>query len=179
MTAESPTQTRTLLLLRHGHAHSDDGSPDRARRIDKRGRRESKAAGVAARSWLPDLALVSETVRTRETFDQFCEGLGQAVDVRYLEELYRSTVSMLRRQVATVPSAGVSTVLLVGHDPTISELCEELLESGTSAVDTERLTDDGMRTGMLAVFTWTGGWDPAAADGIRLEAVSWAGDDPS
>ena len=179
MATEPPTRTRTLLLLRHGHAHSDDGSPDRQRHIDKRGRRESKAAGVAARRWVPDLALVSETVRTRETFDQFCEGLGQVVDVRYMEELYRSTVSMLRRQVATVPSAEISTVLLVGHDPTISELSEELLESGTSAVDAQRLTDDGVRTGMLVVFTWTGGWDPAAAEGIRLESVSWAGDDPS
>jgi phosphohistidine phosphatase len=163
--------------LRHGHARAEAPS-DRERPLDKRGRRESKAAGVAARSWPPDLALVSETVRTRETFDHFCEGLGQTVDVQYLDELYQAAVSTLRHVVSTAPH-DVSTVLLVGHDPTISELCEELLASGTSAGDTERLTDDGMRTGMLAVFAWTGGWDPAAADGIRLEAVSWAGDQPS
>jgi hypothetical protein len=36
-----------------------------------------------------------------------------------------------------------------------------------------------MRTGMLAVFTWTGGWDPSAAQEISLEALFWAGDNPS
>ena len=175
---ESPTSTRTLLLLRHGHAHAGDGSGDQARHLDKRGRRESEAAGVAAGGREPRLALVSDSVRTRETFDRFCRGLGQAVEVRYLEELYQADVSTLRRVVSTAP-ADVETLLLVGHNPAVSELCDELLAAGTSAVDTDALTVDGMRTGMLAVFTWTGEWDSDAADGIRLEAVSWSGKNTS
>lgn len=179
VTTESATRTRNLLLLRHGHAHAGNGSGDRDRHLDKRGRRESKAAGLAARSWVPDLALVSESVRTRETFDRFCRGLDQTVDVHYLAELYQADVSTLRRVVATDPLDEVSTLLLIGHDPSISELCDQLLAAGESVVDAGRLTVDGMRTGMLAVFTWTGDWDPAAADGVRLEAVSWEGDRPT
>jgi phosphohistidine phosphatase len=175
VTTESATRTRNLLLLRHGHAHAGDGSGDRDRHLDKRGRRESKAAGLAARSWVPDLALVSESVRTRETFDRFCRGLDHTLDVRYLDELYQADVSTLRRVVSTSPTE-VSTVLLVGHNPPVSELCAELIAVGESVLDASRLTVDGMRTGMLAVFTWTGDWDPAVADGVRLEAVSWAGD---
>jgi phosphohistidine phosphatase len=179
MTSESARQTRTLLLLRHGHAEPDDGSPDRARHIDKRGRGESEAAGRFASEWPPRLALVSETVRTRETFELFCQGLGQEVEVQYLEELYRAADDQLQRVLATVPPPDVSSVLLVGHDPVISDLSHQLLAAGKTAVDAGRLTADGMRTGMVAVFTWTGGWDPATAEEIRLEALFWAGDSPS
>jgi phosphohistidine phosphatase len=177
VTTPSSTQQRTLLILRHGHAHGGDWPSDRERDLDKRGRRESKAAGTAARSWVPDLALVSDSVRTRETFDHFSRGLGRTVDVNFLDELYQASASTLRHVVSTTP-AEVSTVLVIGHDPSMSELFAELVAGGTSGVDT-RLTADGMRTGMLAVFTWTGDWDPAAAEGVRLEAVSRAGDSPS
>ena len=171
VTTESAAQTRTLLVLRHGHAQAGDWSADRERHLDKRGRRESRAAGLAALGWVPDLALVSDSVRTRETFDRFCRGLGQTVDVRYLDELYSADVSTLRRVIATSP-LDVSTVLLVGHNPPVSELCGELLAVATTEVDAGPLATDGMRTGMLAVFTWTGEWDPAEADGVRLEALS-------
>ena len=178
VTTESAARTRTLLILRHGHAHAGDWSVDRERHLDKRGRRESKAAGLAARSWVADLALVSESVRTRETFDRFCRGLGQTVDVRYLDELYAADVSTLRQVVSESPD-DVSTVLLVGHIPAVSELCGQLLAVASAEFDTGALTVEGMRTGMLAVFSWTGGWDPAAADGVRLEAVSRAGEGQS
>jgi len=178
VTTESTARTRTLLVLRHGHAQAGDWSVDRERHLDKRGRRESKAAGQAARRWVPDLALVSESVRTRETFDRFCRGLGQTVDVRYLDELYAADVSTLRRVVAAAPD-DVSTVLLVGHNPAVSDLCAHLLAGATAEVDAGPLTVDGMRTGMLAVFTWTGEWDPTEADGVLLEAVSRAGESQS
>ncbi len=178
MTTESAAGTRTLLVLRHGHAQAGDWSVDRERHLDKRGRRESKAAGLAARRWIPDLALVSESVRTRETFDRFCRGLGQTVDVRYLDDLYAADVSTLRRVVAESPD-DVSTLLLVGHNPAVSELCGQLLAVASAEVDAGPLTADGMRTGMLAVFTWTGEWDPADADEVRLEAVSRAGEGQS
>jgi phosphohistidine phosphatase len=174
VTTDCPTTTRILLLLRHGHAHAGDGEGDRARHLDKRGRRESEAAGVAAGNREPQLALVSDSVRTRETFEHFCRGLGHAVEVRFLAELYQADVSTLRQVVATTP-AEVSTMLLVGHNPTVSDLCDELLAAGTTAVETDDLAGDGLRTGMLAVFTWTGDWDPDTAHDVRLEAVSWSG----
>jgi phosphohistidine phosphatase len=179
MSTESPSQERTLLLLRHGHAERDDGSPDRGRHLDKRGRDESEAAGRFATRWPPELALVSETVRTRETFDHFCQGLGRTVEVQYLTELYRADDGRLQQVLATVPPGDVASVLLVGHDPVISDLSNQLLAAGQTSADAGRLTADGMRTGMVAVFTWTGGWDPATAEGIRLEALFWAGDSPS
>ncbi len=177
-TTESPTQQRTLLILRHGHAHAGDWPSDRDRDLDGRGRRESKAAGTAARTCVPALALVSDSVRTRETFDHFCKGLGQAVDVHYLDELYQASVSTVRAVVSTSP-ADVSTVLVVGHDPSMSELFAELVAAGTSDIDTSSRSPDGMRTGMLASFTWTGSWDLSTAADVRLEALSWAGDNPS
>jgi phosphohistidine phosphatase len=181
MTTESSSQPRTLLLLRHGHGKPGvEGQADRDRHLDRRGRREAEAAGRAAGDWVPELALVSETVRTRETFDHFCKGLGESVDVRYLDALYEGPdISTLRRLVATEPAAELSTVLLVGHDFAISDLCKELLAAGTSAVDAGRLTADGMRTGMLAVFSWIGPWDLTAAADIRLVALSWAGENSS
>jgi phosphohistidine phosphatase len=179
MTTGFPSQAHTLLLLRHGHAERDDGSPDRSRHLDERGREESEAAGRFATQWLPELALVSETVRTRETFDHFCRGLGQPVEVQYLEELYRADDGRLQHVLATVPPDDVSSVLLVGHDPVISDLSKQLLAAGETTVDAGRLTADGMRTGMVAVFTWTGGWDPAKAQDIRLEALFRSGDSQS
>jgi len=122
---------KRLTLLRHGHAepHADGGDHERA--LDARGR---AAAARAARAVLdafgkPDLALASAALRTRQTAEIFCqqasgtpgEPAGPAMPLRFEAALYHAP---WRDLLATVQGTGdtVGHLLLVGHNPGISEL---------------------------------------------------------
>jgi phosphohistidine phosphatase len=121
-------QTRTLIVMRHGRA--EDVSPagvDRARRLTAAGRRDATAVGrqLAARGFSPELVLCSSAVRTRETWEQIAPGLGASARVLSLDGLYGAEVHDLLGQLCRVED-DVACVLLVGHNPAVSELVERL-----------------------------------------------------
>jgi phosphohistidine phosphatase len=166
--------TRKLLVLRHAHAESGSGD-DRARHLDARGRRQATYAGTQAVANVPELALVSDAVRTRETFECFCDGLGQTVEAQYLGELYYSDVGVMTQVLATSAPAELSTVLVVGHNPAVTALCWQLIGEADRQGKGSSLGDEGMRPGMLATLVWTGDWDTATAQDVSLEGLAWLG----
>ena len=110
---------KTLLLLRH--AKAGVGAPDRDRGLTGRGRRQSAAAGryLAAEDLLPDLVFCSDSRRTRETLDGL--GLEGGAAVHLAPDLYDGHVPELLALVRGVKPASVSRVLVIGHNPTISD----------------------------------------------------------
>jgi phosphohistidine phosphatase len=101
-----------IWLLRH--AEAEDGSPDAARPLTKKGRGQARSAGLAlnAIGVELELCLTSPKVRARETAELACEPLG--VEVREDERLAGGPFDP--EEVA----AGLDEVLLVGHDPDFS-----------------------------------------------------------
>jgi phosphohistidine phosphatase len=74
---------------------------------------------------LPDLAITSSAVRARTTLELAAEGGGWKVPSEVTRDLYgASPESVLARLQAL--DAGVESVLLVGHEPTFSELAGRL-----------------------------------------------------
>jgi phosphohistidine phosphatase len=149
---------RTLVLLRHAKAASpDDYAADIDRPLTARGRRDASAAGawLAAESLVPDLVLCSPSVRTRETWE--ATGLPDAA-VSVEHRLYSGgTAEALRLIRAVEPTVG--TLLVVGHNPTITTL-SELLDP----------RDAELRTAGLAVHLLDGEWSdvgPGAAPLVR------------
>ncbi|MFD2080985.1 phosphohistidine phosphatase [Actinopolymorpha cephalotaxi] len=69
---------RRLLLLRHGKAESPLGVADADRPLAARGRAQSGYAGreVRERGLVPDLVVVSPSLRTRQTWTEFAEAAG-------------------------------------------------------------------------------------------------------
>ncbi|WP_319825797.1 histidine phosphatase family protein [Thalassovita sp.] len=116
--------TLRLILMRHAKSDWDDPLlPDHARPLNDRGRASAPAMGgwLKARGYRPDLALVSDATRTRETF----AGLGLDCPVRFLPELYHAGAA---RMLDVLQDAGdAPTVLMLGHNPGIAECAERLV----------------------------------------------------
>jgi phosphohistidine phosphatase len=115
------TGTRRLLLLRHAKAEHQDAIADIQRPLSLVGRKQAATVGAALAKddLVPDLVLCSSSVRTRQTWELARGALGADPEVRFLEDLYYAGSSALVELVRAVP-ADVGTVLVVGHEPTMS-----------------------------------------------------------
>jgi phosphohistidine phosphatase len=129
---------KTLYLLRHAKSSWDDPvRDDFDRPLTKRGRKAAKLIGafVAKRGWLPDLALVSPSVRARDTWQRVSAEFAAPVETRYEEAIYMAApddiLALLRE------AAAPGSVILVGHNPGL-EQCAALLASEQS--DQQALT---------------------------------------
>lgn len=151
-----------LVLLRHAKAEPD-GPTDELRPLALTGRRQAGAVGasLAAAGLVPDRVLVSSALRTRQTWDLVRSTLGGAEpDAHVTDRLYEAGPSDVLELVRQV-DARVATLLVVGHEPTMSGLAASLAGPGSddAAVATVR---SGLSTGAYAV----------------LEVADWASLDP-
>jgi phosphohistidine phosphatase len=115
-----------LILWRHAEAEDGNGKPDGERELTRKGRRQ--AEHMAA--WLkPRLAgdwriLVSPARRTLETVDPLGLSFDVTADV--------GTGADPRRLLRATGWPGTGQVLVVGHNPTLSEVAAHLLGGGGS-----------------------------------------------
>jgi phosphohistidine phosphatase len=119
---------KQLLLLRH--AEAQPASPhikDFDRILTERGRQEAAQAAdaLAAARLTIDEILVSPSRRTRETADSVMHRLGLRMPARAVAELYLAAPGVM---LETLEGCQVtsSTVLLIAHNPGISELARQL-----------------------------------------------------
>jgi phosphohistidine phosphatase len=103
-----------IYLLRHGDAENGDGD-DAARRLTPKGRRQASAAGeaLAALGANVDACLTSPKARAAETAELACAALG--VEPEEAGELRGGRFDALGL------TAGRGDVLLVGHEPDLSD----------------------------------------------------------
>lgn len=143
----------TLVLLRHGKSGYPAGVRDHDRPLAHRGRREAELAGTWIRATVGavDLVLCSTATRTRQT-------LAEAeidAEVRYLDGLYATShltyLDSLREH-----GGHARTVLLVGHEPSISATSLALASDRTN--EAARAIEEGYPTSAIAVLTNTHGW---------------------
>ena len=154
---------KTLLLLRH--AKAGIGTPDRDRGLTGRGRRQSAAAGryLAVEGLLPDFVLCSDARRTRETLDGLA--LEEGASVQFTPDLYDGDVPELLALLRGIEDDGVSRVLVIGHNPTISDAGRHLTREGDPAA-LSRL-GLGMPTSGLAVLKFAApGWSGIGAGAL-------------
>lgn len=149
---------RTLVLLRHAKAETPAGDRDIDRRLSARGQADAAAAGawLGAQGHLPDLVICSPARRTRQTWHAVAVALAEAAPqppaptVRYERAVYDGSVDDLLRLVQSVPEEA-SSLLLIGHNPTISQLVAVLDPQA-------RMDSDGLRTSGVVVHQVTGAW---------------------
>ena len=103
-----------LYLLRHGDA--EDGGEDAARRLTAKGERQAAAAGtaLAALGVELDACLTSPRVRAAETARLACEALPR-LEPEIAPELGGGGFDALAL------AAGRGGILLVGHEPDLSD----------------------------------------------------------
>lgn len=122
-----------LILFRHGKAENESPSGDDIdRRLSSRGRRESAemAETLARLGLVPRLALISPSVRTRETWAA-AEPQFPGAETRIEPDLYLADPGTIRR-VAEAAGRGPGVVIVVGHNPGLQELAVELLDEGSA-----------------------------------------------
>jgi phosphohistidine phosphatase len=161
---------RTLVLLRHAKAETPGEMLDFDRTLTTRGETDADAAGA----WLaderihPDLVLCSPATRTRQTWQGVSIALAQAQpgggapEVRYEQSLYsggRTEVFDLLREVPDT----VRTVLVVGHNPTVSEV--SILLVPDEEWDGQEVA---LRTAGLAVHRTESSWAHAEPGSMSL-----------
>jgi phosphohistidine phosphatase len=161
---------RRLVLVRHAKAkaEADDGDGDVARPLTARGRRDAAAVGrwLVCEALVPDLVVCSQARRAQETWTAASSELDDPPPVRVEPALYESTVATLTDVVAGTGPA-VQTLVVVGHDPTISEAASALAGEGSDGTALVAVRA-GMSTSGLAVLEVPGGWDRLAAGSAVL-----------
>jgi phosphohistidine phosphatase len=146
---------RTLVLMRHAKSAYPDGVADHDRPLAPRGQREAGLAGDWLRDQIPtiDLVLCSTATRTRETLAR----TGIDAPVRYVERLYDSTPGIVIDEIDGVGDE-VSTLLVVGHEPTTSELALRLADPETANTDAAERISTKFPTSAIAVLRLNGSW---------------------
>ena len=153
---------RRLVLLRHGKAGDAPGRPDVERPLKERGRADSRAAGtwIADRVGSVDLVVVSPAKRAAETAGLAVPELAQAPREQVDDRVYVNDLAALLDLVQTLPD-DAGTVLVVGHNPGLSDLASELSGKATD-----------LSTAQVAVLAWDGSWAEVTSGSARLLALS-------
>ena len=123
-----------LILMRHAEAAVETGAGDHARPLTRRGQSEAVRAGEAlAEVGCPEFALVSDSRRTRETFDIVQDRLGVAVPHRLSRDLYGASPRVIMEASHDVPPA-LHSLLIVGHNPGIADLVGQSTRDGNDPI---------------------------------------------
>ncbi|MFJ7071176.1 SixA phosphatase family protein [Streptomyces sp. NPDC098781] len=146
---------RRLVVLRHAKSAWPDGVADHERPLAPRGRRDAPVAGrmIADADCLPNLAVCSTAVRTRQTWELAAAQWGTPPPVRHDPRVYAADVPDLL-EVAREASDEVGTLLLVGHNPGLEELVLALAGDGLD--DTLDEVRTKFPTSAVAVLAWRG-----------------------
>src|SRR5436190_24210802 len=145
---------RRLMLLRQAKARRAEGLKDFDRPLKPTGREQARLIGefMAARRLEPGFAVVSTAIRARETFDLvdiFLHPPPARVDEPLI---YEATAEALFDFVRAFPAKQPSA-LLVGHNPAVEGLANELISAGEEMALAR--FDGHMPTGALAVIDFT------------------------
>jgi phosphohistidine phosphatase len=161
---------RTLVLLRHAKAETPGDEIDFDRRLTTRGETDADAAGawLADERLRPDLVFCSPAARTRQTWHGVAVALEQAhpgsgsPEVHYEKGLYFGGRTEVFDLLRAVPDT-VRTVLVVGHNPTVSEVSILLVPD-----DQYDGPEIGLKTSGLAVHRAEGSWSATEPGSMRL-----------
>lgn len=121
-----PSSTTRLFLLRHAKAAAArPGERDKQRELDPAGRQEAAFIGDEMRQagWAPTILVTSSATRCRQTSDIVRAGLGADVPTEVADILYDGSVDTYLAVLAARPEG---SVMIVGHNPTMEELFEQL-----------------------------------------------------
>ena len=113
--------------MRHAKAEPFAAS-DHERTLTDRGLASARDAGTHLREWgvVPDYAVVSSAVRTRQTWDAVVEAAGWAdCPVSFDDAVFTGSADVVIEALRAAPE-DARTVVFVGHNPTAAFLCHHL-----------------------------------------------------
>jgi phosphohistidine phosphatase len=166
--------TRRLILLRHAKSDWPD-VPDADRPLAKRGRRDAPRIGrwLHEQGYQPDVAVVSDACRTRQTWDLVAPELGGSPAVRFEPRAYAASAQTLLYLAQELPTR-YRTALLIAHNPGLSELATSL--AAPSATDNGPRPGISLPTAAVAVLEFPGDWPALTPGHARLTSLTTPAD---
>ena len=163
-----------LMLLRHAKSSlADAGQADPDRPLNDRGKQAAVAVGryMASHGLAPQLVLCSPARRARETWSLVAGELTTIPEILVAAEIYDFGDGKALMECLRSKAGAAQSVLLVGHNPSIGELAQTLIGTGSEKLR-ERL-EKKYPTATLAVFSFDlGNWESlAAGSGTLLRFV--------
>ncbi len=153
---------KQLILFRHAKSSWEDGVGDVDRELAGRGERDAPRMGkrLKARHARPDLIVASHAARARRTAELVAQALGtKQKEIRTEPALYLASPDDILGVVAALDDS-LSCVLLVGHNPGLTELANRLLP--------DLALDNLPTSGVVAIDLSTTTWRDAATAGAKL-----------
>ena len=145
----------SLMLLRHAKSSlADTGQADPDRPLNERGKHSAAAVGryMASNGLVPQLVLCSPARRTRETWGLVAGELTTIPEILVAAEIYESGDGTALMECLRHKAGAAQSVLLVGHNPSIGELAQTLIGTGSHKLR-ERL-EEKYPTAALAVISF-------------------------
>lgn len=130
---------KTLMLIRH--AKSDwgaIGAADYDRALNPRGLGDAKTMGqrLKAKGQLPDLLISSTARRAQQSSELISLAMGYpSAKIQWQQALYLAPPSVILRLIGKTP-ANITTLALLAHNPGISELASNLVDSSIGDMPT-------------------------------------------
>jgi phosphohistidine phosphatase len=159
-----------LMLLRHAKSEkSEPGMSDRDRALNARGRLDAPKLGayMAHHALRPDLAMVSDSRRTRETWERLSKAWTVPPPASFESELYNARPDAILELLRDDPAAP-NALLIVAHNPGLHELGKLLIASGD--VNARERLNEGLPTSGLLVIDFVGSdWTKLHPRSGRLE----------
>ena len=115
---------KRLILMRHAEAGWHINIDDHERPLSTSGIRDAKKIGLwlKEKKYIPDEVILSTSTRTRETFN----GLLLECVPTLEKSLYLADANHMKSMLQKLRS---NTVILLGHNPGVSELAYELIQN--------------------------------------------------
>ncbi len=161
---------KTIYLLRHAKSSWKDATlDDFDRPLNKRGRRSAKLVGqyLAANAIEPAQILCSSSHRTRETLESLQKSIGTSIPTRLEKGIYLAEAPDLLSRLRGL-SEGLSSVMVIGHNPGMERLA--LMLAGDGGSGGIRMADK-FSTGALAILSAdVDTWEQVAPGMARLDA---------
>ncbi len=115
---------KKLYILRHAQKSEEEYADDYDRPLTQKGLNDAKnmAQLLLEKGVHLDCILASPSKRTRQTSEIFAEGLSYHKNIIYNQTLYMGYVNEVK-EIVSYTYDEVDTLLLVGHNPSLTALC--------------------------------------------------------
>lgn len=159
---------RQLYLVRHAKSHWEcDWLDDLERPLGERGKRDAPKMGKILSELMstpPNLILSSPAVRAYSTARLIAEEIGyDPAEIRLEERLYEAMTRDMLAVIAEV-DAGIESLMVLGHNPTMTSAANRLTNAGIDNVPT---------AGVVVIDFESADWGSAVGSVGRLVAFEY------
>lgn len=158
-----------LMLFRHAHADRPADVADHERPLSDDGRQQARVMGnhIGRHGLVPQMAIVSTSRRTRETWTHASESGSFSAPVTEDAQVYEAAAGDLL-EVIRGQDAAYANIMLVGHNPGMERLAAWLIGEGeTSALG--RLQREFVVGGLAVIDFDAASWAEIDVQSGRLE----------